>query len=52
VDTLRNSNAFELSETQILMLQLSETDIENGKLIAHEQVDQQDLEWLKDLLSF
>ncbi|WP_428328645.1 hypothetical protein [Mucilaginibacter sp.] len=41
-----NSNV-QLSENQILMLQLSDKDIEAGKLIAQEQLDKNDLAWLK-----
>jgi hypothetical protein len=36
-----------LSEEQILMLQLSDRDIEAGKLISQEQLDKDDLEWLQ-----
>lgn len=39
----------ELSEEQILMLQLSEEDIKNGKLISQTQLDKDDLKWLKGL---
>ena len=37
----------ELSEQQIAMLKLSDKDIEGGKLISQEQLDKNDLEWLK-----
>jgi hypothetical protein len=36
-----------LTEEQILMLQLSDKDIETGKLISHEELDKFDLEWLE-----
>ncbi|MBS1532826.1 MAG: hypothetical protein JSU01_21160 [Bacteroidetes bacterium] len=36
-----------LTEEQILMLQLSDKDIQAGKLISQEQLDKNDLEWLK-----
>ena len=36
-----------LSDEQILMLQLSDRDIETGKLISQEQLDKDDLEWLQ-----
>jgi hypothetical protein len=36
-----------LSEEQILMLQLSDRDIEAGKLISQEQLDKDDMEWLQ-----
>ncbi len=39
----------ELSEEQILMLQLSDEDIKNGKLISQTQLDKDDLKWLKGL---
>jgi len=39
----------ELSEEQILMLQLSDEDIKNGKLISQTQLDKDDLQWLKGL---
>ena len=37
----------ELTEQQIAMLKLSDKDIEEGKLILQEQLDKNDLEWLK-----
>jgi len=42
-----SSNTVELSEGQILMLQLSDKDIANGKLILQETLDKSDLELLK-----
>ncbi|MES2138078.1 MAG: hypothetical protein V4511_00115 [Bacteroidota bacterium] len=39
----------ELSEEQILMLQLSDEDIKNGKLISQTKLDKDDLKWLKGL---
>lgn len=38
-----------LTDEQILMLQLSDDDIEKGRLIPQTEVDQQDLKWLKEL---
>ncbi len=38
-----------LSEEQILMLKLSDRDIENGKLIAQDDLDKSDVQWLKEL---
>lgn len=38
-----------LTEEQILMLQLSDEDIMNGKLIPENQLDKEDLQWLKEL---
>ena len=34
---------------QILMLQLSDDDIAAGRLISQSQLDQDDLQWLKEL---
>ena len=39
----------ELSEEQIIMLQLSDQDIQNGNLISQAELDKNDLKWLKDL---
>jgi hypothetical protein len=39
--------AVKLTDEQILMLQLSDNDIESGKLISQEQLDKSDLEWLR-----
>lgn len=36
-----------LTEEQILMLKLSDKDIDNGKLISQSQLDKNDLKWLK-----
>ncbi len=36
-----------LTDEQILMLKLSDKDIEDGKLISQSQLDKNDLEWLK-----
>jgi hypothetical protein len=38
-----------LTKEQILMLQLSDKDIKNGKLISQSQLDKADLQWLKGL---
>lgn len=37
------------TEEQQLMLQLSETDISNGKLISQADLDKSDLEWLSEI---
>jgi hypothetical protein len=37
-----------LTDEQILMLQLSDLDIKNGQLISQEQLDKDDLQWLKE----
>ncbi|RYE28118.1 MAG: hypothetical protein EOP42_17745 [Sphingobacteriaceae bacterium] len=36
----------QLSEEQVVMLQSSETDIENGDLITQSELNKNDLEWL------
>jgi hypothetical protein len=50
---LKNSTSeqdiVKLSDEQILMLNLSESDIKNGKLIPQNQLDKTDLEWLKGM---
>jgi hypothetical protein len=38
-----------LSETQILMLKMSEDDIKNNRVVAQDDLDKNDLEWLKSL---
>ncbi len=38
-----------LTEEQIVMLNLSEKDIKQEKLIPHSQLDKTDLKWLKNL---
>lgn len=37
-----------LTDEQILMLQLSDLDIKNGDLISQEQLDKDDLQWLSE----
>jgi len=37
-----------LSEEQKIMLQMSEDDISNQRLTSQEDVDKEDLKWLKD----
>ena len=47
-----SSSAYEkvqLTEEQILMLQLSDEDIKAGRLISQQDADKSDLEWLKNL---
>jgi len=36
-----------LTKEQKLMLEMSETDIQNGRIIAQSDLDKNDLEWLK-----
>ncbi len=38
-----------LSEAQLLMLNLSEEDLKNNRIVSQEDLDKQDLEWLKGL---
>ncbi|HEY4197753.1 MAG TPA: hypothetical protein VGM63_19570 [Mucilaginibacter sp.] len=42
-----DSDVVQLTGEQILMLQLSDKDIEAGKLISQEELDKNDLEWLR-----
>ncbi len=44
-----DKDTVKLTEEQILMLQLSDNDIKNGKLISQSQLDKDDLKWLKGL---
>lgn len=44
-----NNNAIKLSEDQLFMLNLSEDDIKNNRVVSPEKLDEIDLEWLKDL---
>jgi len=37
-----------LTEEQILLMKLSDRDIENGKLISQSKLDKDDLTWLKE----
>jgi hypothetical protein len=38
-----------LTKEQILMLQLSDNDIKNGKIISQSQLDKSDMKWLKNI---
>jgi pyruvate dehydrogenase complex dehydrogenase (E1) component len=38
-----------LSEEQILMLNMSDDDIKNNRILSQEELDKSDLEWLKSL---
>lgn len=42
-----NTAPVKLTDEQILMLQLSDDDIKTGKIISQEDLDQNDLEWLR-----
>ena len=39
--------AVKLTEEQVLMLKLSDKDIEAGRIISQEQLDKNDLRWLR-----
>jgi len=40
-------NKVDLTDEQLLMLKLSDTDIKNDRLISQNQLDKEDLLWLK-----
>ncbi|NBU05533.1 MAG: hypothetical protein EBT39_04205, partial [Sphingobacteriia bacterium] len=40
-------NKIKLTEEQKLMLEMSESDIQNGRIISQNDLDKNDLEWLK-----
>ncbi|MGB3949330.1 MAG: hypothetical protein WBM13_15190 [Bacteroidia bacterium] len=42
-------NKIDLTDEQLLMLKLSDKDIKQGKLISQQQLDKDDLLWLKEL---
>lgn len=44
-----DNDLVKLTKEQVLMLQLSDSDIKNGKLISQDQLDKNDLKWLKEL---
>ena len=44
-----NEDIVQLSESQILMLNMSDEDIKNGRIVPHDELDKIDLEWLKSL---
>ena len=44
-----DNDIVKLTDEQILMLRLSDDDILNGKLIDQNQLDKDDLQWLKGL---
>jgi hypothetical protein len=44
-----NDEVIELSEAQILMLNMSDDDIKNNRLVSQEKLDKLDMEWLKSL---
>jgi len=44
-----DTNVVELTAEQKEMLKMSETDIENGRLISQEAMDKRNIEWLNGL---
>ena len=44
-----DNDTVKLTGEQILMLQLSDNDIKNGNLISQNQLDKDDLQWLKGM---
>lgn len=44
-----STDIVKLSEEQVLMLKLSDKDIENNRLISQDDLDIADLKWLKEL---
>ena len=38
-----------LSDAQLLMLNMSDEDIKNNRIISHEEADKRGLQWLKSL---
>ena len=44
-----DTDVVQLTEEQVIMLQLSDNDIKSGKLISQNQLDKDDLQWLKGL---
>lgn len=49
IDNKQEDDLVLLSEEQILMLKLSERDIQEGKFISQKDLDKNDLKWLKEL---
>lgn len=46
VSSTSEKNIFELTEVQKKMLEMSEVDINNGRLIPQEAMNKRNLEWL------
>ena len=44
-----NNDVINLTDEQILMLQLSDNDIKTGKLISQDELDKNDLQWQNEL---
>ena len=45
---ISESEIIKLSATQKKLLNLSDEDIKNNRVVSQEELDQQDLEWLKN----
>jgi hypothetical protein len=43
-----NNEKIAFSPEQLLMLQMSENDIANGRVLTQEELDQSDLKWLNE----
>lgn len=43
-----NTDIIQLSENQLKMLEMSEDDIQNGRVVSQEELEQMELEWLKE----
>ena len=48
IDSSSTASKVELSEEQKLMLLMSEEDIREGRLISQDDLDNNDLSWLKE----
>jgi hypothetical protein len=44
-----NDDFVELSDEQVVMLQMSEQDINSGDFISQTELDKSDIKWLKEL---
>ncbi len=44
-----DQDSIKLSKEQLLMLESSEEDIKNGKLVSQDELDKADLKWLNAL---
>ena len=44
-----NDDVVKLSEAQILMLNMSDEDINKDRVVSYDELDKTDLEWLKSL---
>jgi len=44
-----DKDSVKLTDEQITMLQLSDNDIKNGKLISQNELDKSDRQWLREM---